>query len=68
MKRAGYPHLDEHLLAHKNLLDKTKDVSRQSLSDGNELIILDFLKEWWLNHINRTDREYASQVKTALRI
>jgi len=68
MKRAGYPGFDEHVLLHKHLIEKTKIVAHESISSGNANTTLAFLKEWWMNHINKIDRQYASHVKKMLGI
>ncbi len=63
MAEASYPALEEHIVLHKKLIEKTKrlslDASRESDSDS----VLKFLREWWLGHINKEDRKYAPFLK-----
>lgn len=60
MAEAEYPALDEHFRLHKELIKKMENVSREAAlyyKDAN--ILLEFLREWWLDHINKEDRKYA---------
>ena len=60
LTEAGYPELETHMALHRDLAAKTKEF--QSLQhDPQE--VLRFLREWWLEHINRDDRKYAALVK-----
>lgn len=68
MKDAGYPGFDGHIHLHRMLTERTKKIAEESLHKGNARIALDFLKDWWLNHINNVDREYAPYVKKHLGI
>jgi hemerythrin len=68
MYTAGYPDVDQHIRLHRLLTERTKKIAQESLNKGNAQVALDFLKDWWLNHINQEDRKYASYVKKALGI
>jgi hemerythrin len=68
MKQSGYPSYDEHILTHKGLIEKTKNIAHETLTKGDARIALDFLKDWWLTHINKVDRQYAPYVKKMLGI
>ncbi|HNY64043.1 MAG TPA: bacteriohemerythrin [Deltaproteobacteria bacterium] len=68
MKRAGYPEFDSHVLLHEKLIEQTKSTAYECLSSSDAEPALRFLKEWWLNHINNTDRQYAPYLKRALGI
>ena len=59
MAEAGYPALNEHVLMHKDLAEKTKGLSYGSRLKNDPDIILRFLKEWWMSHINKEDRKYV---------
>ena len=58
MAEAGYPALNEHILMHKNLVEKSKGLSYESRLENDPGIILKLLKEWWMSHINNEDRKY----------
>ena len=62
---ANYPELQSHRALHlrmiektgalKNALQKTKDINHSSE-------ILNFLKDWWINHITKMDVSYKKYV------
>ena len=58
MTQAGYPALEEHIGLHKRLIKKTKTLSVNASEYQDSDMILKFLKEWWLGHINKEDRKY----------
>lgn len=59
MEEAGYPALEEHIELHRELVDKTKRLSDDAGMDMDSDMVLKFLKEWWLGHINTEDRKCA---------
>ena len=60
LSEARYLALEEHILLHKGLVRKTKKLSINANKDKDPDIVLKFLKEWWLGHINTEDRKYVS--------
>ncbi len=63
MTEAGYPAFDEHIALHKALQRKTKELSIGANRNKDSIMVLKFLKKWWLDHINKQDRKYAPYVK-----
>ena len=61
--KAGYPSFEEHLGFHHELKKKTKALSMNADRDQDSDMVLKFLKEWWLGHINKEDRKYIPFVK-----
>jgi len=63
MEEAEYPGLEEHALAHeklyRDLIATEKKCRRARDADG----FLNFLKSWWLDHINKYDRRYIPHLK-----
>jgi len=59
MAEAGYPALNDHVLMHKNLVQKSKDLAYEFPLKNDPAIILKFLKEWWMSHINNEDQKYV---------
>jgi hemerythrin len=59
IEQAEYPALKEHLSLHKTLLERTKLLSADANTNSDPEMILRFLKQWWLNHINHDDKQYA---------
>ncbi|MDR2825254.1 MAG: bacteriohemerythrin, partial [Deltaproteobacteria bacterium] len=62
-----YP-VGKHMEIHRNFVNKVASVERDLQnghnSVGNELLV--FLKDWLINHILRTDREYVPFVKQSM--
>lgn len=63
MKKAGYPTLDKHMAMHKILTEKTKELTIEVHMTKDSDKILQFLKRWWLTHINNEDRKYIPFLK-----
>ncbi|MCK4542570.1 MAG: hemerythrin family protein [Spirochaetales bacterium] len=59
MAEASYPAFEEHIVLHKALLKKTKDLSIDANRNKDSDMVLKFLKEWWLGHINKEDKKYT---------
>ena len=59
MAEASYPAFEEHIALHKKLVEKTKKISRNANMNKDSDMVLNFLKEWWLAHINKEDRKYS---------
>jgi hemerythrin len=68
MQKAGYPDFNRHIAIHKRLVQKTTEVGRASLLHNDADLMIRFLKEWWLGHINQEDRKYAPWVIKTLDI
>jgi hemerythrin-like metal-binding protein len=63
MAEVAYPGLDEHGQAHRRIEDTVRDyeVLAAAAPDGLDTgRLLDFLKDWLLNHILKTDRAYSA--------
>jgi hemerythrin len=63
MAKAGYPDLEQHIVLHKALAKKTKKLSIDTYANKESDMVLDFLKKWWLGHINKEDRKYGPFLK-----
>ena len=59
MKEAGYPAFGDHVALHKELVEKTKSLAIEASGTKDPDVVLKFLKDWWLNHINTEDRKYG---------
>lgn len=64
MKRAGYPNLAAHQQLHRKLV---ADIQKfhQDLEQGgrtNIVAVLDFLKHWLVDHIQKNDKAYSGHL------
>ena len=59
MAEASYPAIEEHIVLHKDLVEKTKKLSIDVEKNEDSDMVLKFLKKWWLTHINIEDQKYA---------
>lgn len=61
MRKINFPEYDDHKKLHDELMVRTLELKeRNAASDldiSNE--VLQFLKSWWLNHIQELDRRYT---------
>lgn len=60
MKTTGYENFDKHKAAHDSFTEKVKGY-RKSLESGQFNItveVVSFLRDWLINHIQFTDRDY----------
>jgi hemerythrin-like metal-binding protein len=61
----GYPEKDSHCQAHRHLADKVlefQNAYRQGAAKL-ELSLLQFLKDWLLTHIMKTDKQYSAYLR-----
>lgn len=63
----GYAGLNEHKQIHQKLVRKITDFQKQ-FEEGNATVTIDlmnFLRDWLIDHIKGTDRLYVSALKVA---
>lgn len=67
-EHSAYPDVEAHKKIHVKFVDKVVQVQRElnagSLTVGDDL--LEFLKDWLINHIRVTDHEYVKFVQASL--
>ena len=60
LKMSNYPDFQKHQELHKTLLhDQTKTIN-ESLGSHDPLKLMNFLKQWWVNHICEKDMAFKS--------
>jgi len=61
MQTNGYPDFAKHKAAHENLVKQVLDLQNKMQSGGNVLTItvMNFLKDWLVNHIQGEDKKYG---------
>ena len=58
LRKLKYQYLKEHIKLHSELIQELNRVGRKSMMDHNPREFLDFLKEWWVDHICQRDTEF----------
>ena len=61
MEKYGYPDYEPHKAQHRKMIKQVEEVLAEYEEDHDRAMqhALDFLKEWLINHINGTDKEYS---------
>ena len=69
MLRRRFPGLTDHRREHDIFASRLKEI-HATFQDGDALsaTILDFLKEWLVNHIRRTDQVYAAFIQGTAKV
>jgi hemerythrin len=62
MRLFGFEGLARHIDSHKYLFDKLAEMERQSLGISAKRETVEFLDDWFMNHICTTDKEYAKYI------
>jgi methyl-accepting chemotaxis protein len=66
MRKHGYPDLAAHRQKHQALIEKVAEAQRK-MASGNAMLsmdVMEFLKDWLIQHIQGTDKEYAPFFKS----
>ena len=54
-----YPRLGEHRQKHSKMKSQTSlYIAGLNVRQPDEIAILNFIKDWWINHINGDDKDY----------
>ncbi len=67
MGKIGYPGIEKHVELHEELMRRTVDITKESMSNEDPVITLQFLRRWWIGHINTVDRKYVPYFKKILK-
>ena len=62
LKKYGYPDYDNHYLLHAKLRENIKAIKAQSFLNKDTDAVIDFLKNWWIHHINFEDKKYVKWI------
>jgi len=68
LKQANYPGLEEHQAKHRKMTQQVRDL-QQRFASGEQLTmeVMDFLKNWLMLHIMKTDKKYTPYLKDVVR-
>ena len=60
MKQGNFPELDSHVQEHKTFVTAVKNAVQEfERNESDPLVLARFLKEWLLNHIAKSDKEFG---------
>ena len=61
MQKYAYPEFEPHKAQHQKMIQQVEEVLAEYEQDHDRAMrrALDFLKQWLINHINGTDKEYS---------
>ncbi len=66
LKNYGYPDYDNHVLLHAHLRNNISAIKARSFLNKDSDAAVNFLKSWWVNHINIEDKKYERWLSTQL--
>lgn len=62
LERYGYPAAEDHRLEHLRLMNEIRQALDQTQHSGSSDLqpLLDFLRGWYINHVEHLDRPYGA--------
>ena len=67
MEFAQYEDFENHRKLHEKLTLQIDVIERKCLMENDVTPLLDFLKQWWMNHINVEDKKYVPALRRAMK-
>lgn len=64
LEKYEYPDSKNHFLLHARLRENLREIKTQSFMSKDTAAVIDFLKSWWINHINMEDKKHAKWMGT----
>ena len=55
LTKCSFPNSESHHMLHQELIAKLNEVGRKSMIDKDPYQFMDFLKQWWIDHIRNED-------------
>ncbi len=66
LEEIKYPELRDHLRLHNELFEKMTIISNEAEAHKDYNIVLNFLRQWWMDHIRTEDIKYSIYLKQKL--
>lgn len=63
LDKHNYPITDEHESSHATMFADFKIISQECIAHKEPKVLLRFLRDWWITHINEEHKEYAKYLK-----
>ena len=62
MRMFGFDGLARHIVTHQYFFDKLAEMERRSLGNSTKHETVEFLADWFKDHMCTTDKEYADYI------
>jgi hemerythrin len=59
LEAANYEDVEKHKALHRHLAQEIEDIEYQGVKANDARPLLEFLKKWWIEHINEQDMLYV---------
>ena len=66
LELAKYEDIENHKRLHEKLTMQIDIIERKGLIENDVSPLLDFLKQWWINHINMEDKKYVAALRRTM--
>jgi len=66
LELAKYEDIENHKRLHEKLTMQIDIIERKGLIENDVSPLLDFLKQWWINHINVEDKKYVAALRRTM--
>jgi hemerythrin len=67
LEKIDFPHAKKHHELHRNLETELFKAGKSSIMDKDPYEFLDFLKNWWINHICSEDLIYRDYIISSVK-
>ena len=68
LDKCNFPGIKGHRFLHTELMDELQKVGRQSILHRDPYEFMDFLKQWWIDHICDKDRLFRDYLVNNVRL
>jgi hemerythrin len=68
MRLFGYEDLARHIVTHQYFFDKLAEMERRSLGISTKKETVEFLVDWFKDHMSTTDRKYANYILSGAQV
>jgi len=68
LEASSYEDIEAHRAMHRDLTLEIEHIECKAIRDNDSKPLLDFLKKWWITHINEQDQLYAPHLRAYARV
>ena len=63
LKESGYKDIERHKELHRKLSQEMEQIEFHCILSNDAGLLLEFLKKWWVSHINEEDMLYVQHLR-----